>query len=332
MWEKRVQGIATCVKDTIPEEFIRPENEQPGITTVQGTFLEVPIIDLNNPDEEKVMHDIVEASCHWGMFQLVNHGIPNEAISKLQKVGKEFFELSLAEKELYAKPLGSIEGYGTSLQKEITGGKKAWADHLFHKIWPPSAINYKFWPKNPSTYREANEEYAEHMHGVVEKLFKYLALGLGLEGDELKDGVGGNELIYLMKINYYPPCPQPELALGVPPHTDMSSITILVPNEVQGLQAERDGQWYCVNYVPNALIIHIGDQLEVVSNGKYKAVLHRTTVTKDKTRISWPVFLEPPPEFGVRPHPKLVNEQNPPKYKTKKYKDYVYCKLNKILQ
>lgn len=59
---------------------------------------------------------------------------------------------------------------------------------------------------------------------------------------------------------------------------------------------------------------------------------HRTTVNKDRTRMSWPVFVEPPPEFELGPIPKLVNQQNQAKYKTKKYKDYVYCKLNKIPQ
>lgn len=69
-----------------------------------------------------------------------------------------------------------------------------------------------------------------------------------------------------------------------------------------------------------------------MSNGKYKSVLHRTTVNKDKTRISWPVFLEPPADHVVGPHPQLVNAVNQPKYKTKKYGDYVYCKINKLPQ
>lgn len=69
-----------------------------------------------------------------------------------------------------------------------------------------------------------------------------------------------------------------------------------------------------------------------MSNGIYKSVYHRTTVNKEKTRMSWPMFLEPPSEFEVGPIPKLINQDNPPKYKTKKYKDYVYCKLNKLPQ
>ncbi|KAK6246168.1 hypothetical protein SCA6_009258 [Theobroma cacao] len=330
---ERVQGIANFSTETIPEEFIRSTNEQPGLTTVQGTVLEVPVIDLSDPDEKKMLEAIIDASCNWGIFQVVNHGIPDEVIRKLQEAGKVFFELPQEEKELYAKPPGSqsIEGYGTKLQKELQG-KKAWVDHLFHKIWPPREINYQCWPKNPPSYREANEEYTKHMHGVVDKLFRCLSVGLGLEGHELKEAVGGENLVYLLKINYYPPCPRPDLALGVPSHTDMSSLTILVPNDVQGLQANRGGHWYDVKYIPNALIIHIGDQVEIASNGMYRSVLHRTTVNKEQTRISWPVFLEPPSDLEVGPHPKLVNEANPPKYKTKKYREYCYCKLNKIPQ
>ncbi|XP_059630785.1 flavonol synthase/flavanone 3-hydroxylase-like [Cornus florida] len=331
--EERVQAIASVSTD-IPPEFIRPENEQPGSTTRHGQVAEVPVIDFGNlQDEEKLVQLIMDASCEWGMFQIVNHDIPSDSISKLQEVGKQFFELPQEEKEVYSKSPGakSVEGYGTKLQKEVEG-KKGWVDHLFHKIWPPSAINYQFWPKNPPSYRETNEEYAKLMHVVVDKLLRTLSIGLGLEGHELKEAVGGDDLVYMLKINYYPPCPRPDLALGVVAHTDMSALTILVPNDVQGLQVFRDDYWYDVKYIPNALIIHIGDQIEILSNGKYKGVFHRSTVNKEKARMSWPLFLEPPSEFVVGPHPKLVNEENPPKYKTKKFTDYVYCKLNKIPQ
>uniref|UniRef100_F6H0U0 Fe2OG dioxygenase domain-containing protein n=2 Tax=Vitis vinifera TaxID=29760 RepID=F6H0U0_VITVI len=332
---ERVQAIAfsSLSEGTIPPEFIRSEKEEPAITTFHGYVPQVPTIDFSDPDEANLTRLIAVASMEWGIFQIVNHGIPFHVITSLQKVGREFFELSQEEKELYAKPPDSksIEGYGTKLQKEVEG-KKAWVDHLFHKVWPPSAINYHFWPKNPPSYRDANEEYTKCLRGVADRLFSRLSLGLGLDEDELKKSVGGDELTYLLKINYYPPCPRPDLALGVVAHTDMSSITMLVPNEVQGLQVFRDDHWFDVKYIPNALVIHIGDQLEILSNGKYRSVLHRATVNKEMTRMSWPVFLEPPPELAIGPLSKLINEENPPKYKEKKYCDYVYCKLNKIPQ
>jgi len=93
-----------------------------------------------------------------------------------------------------------------------------------------------------------------------------MSMGLGLEPNDLKEGTGGENLEYMMKINYYPPCPRPDLALGVPAHTDMSALTLLVPNEVPGLQICKDGSWYDVDYVPDAIVVHIGDQVEVCSN------------------------------------------------------------------
>ena len=113
--------------------------------------------------------------------------------------------------------------------------------------------------------RAVNEEYAQKMRRVVEKLFKCLSLGLGLEADVLKEGAGGEEIEYLLKINYYPPCPRPDLTLGVAPHTDLSAITVLVPNQVPGLQVFKDGLWFDAKYIPGALIIHIGDQIEVTN-------------------------------------------------------------------
>lgn len=150
----RVQAIASITKcmDTIPSEYIRSENEQPASTTLHGVVLQVPVIDI---DDTNVVKLISDASKEWGIFQVINHGIPDEVIANLQKVGKEFFEVvPQEEKEVIAKTPGSqnIEGYGTSLQKELEG-KRGWVDHLFHKIWPPSAINYRYWPKNPPSYR-----------------------------------------------------------------------------------------------------------------------------------------------------------------------------------
>nr|QBF29345.1 flavonol synthase [Crocus sativus] len=270
------------------------------------------------------------------MFQVINHSIPKEAIEELQSAGKHFFELSREEKESYgngkAKWARSFEGYGTNIHKDSEGMKKAWSDFLFHNVWPPSVISYDVWPRNPSSYRKANEDYARNLLPVVDGILSSLSVGLGLEKNALKDASGGDDLEMLMKINHYPPCPRPDLALGVPAHTDMSAITVLVPNDIPGLQLFKDGRWFDINYVPGALIIHIGDQIEILSNGRYKAVLHRARVNKDNVRFSWPVFCSPPPEMVVGPLPQLVSEENPPKFKAKKYKDYQYCKMNKLPQ
>lgn len=98
---------------------------------------------------------------------------------------------------------------------------------------------------------------------MADKLFTLLSLGLGVEGNVMKEAFGGEEVEYMLKINYYPPCPRPDLALGLTPHTDLSSLTILLPNEVPGLQVLKDERWIDAKYIPNALIVHIGDQIQV---------------------------------------------------------------------
>ncbi|MFS7921352.1 putative anthocyanidin synthase [Helianthus anomalus] len=64
--------------------------------------------------------------------------------------------------------------------------------------------------------------------------------------------------------------------------------------------------------VPDSLIVHIGDTIEILSNGKYKSVLHRGLVNKEKVRICWAVFCEPPEEkIILKPLPETVSEGEP---------------------
>jgi flavonol synthase len=66
-----------------------------------------------------------------------------------------------------------------------------------------------------------------------------------------------------------------------------------------------------------------------LSSGRYKAVIHRSRVHKEKTRMSWATFVEPPRELVVGPHQQLVTDDSPAKHKQPwKYKDYQYRKIN----
>jgi len=110
---------------------------------------------------------------------------------------------------------------------------------------------------------EVNEEYASHIKKLSEKIMEWLSEGLGLRHEALKEGLGGETIEYLMKINYYPPCPDPELVVGAPDHTDVNGITLLVANEALGLQAFKDNQWIDAEYTTSGIIVIIGDQFLV---------------------------------------------------------------------
>lgn len=158
-----------------------------------------------------------------------------------------------------------------------------------------------------------------------------LSIGLGLEEGRLEKEVGGMEdLLHQMKVNYYPKCPQPELALGVKAHTDVSALTFILHNMVPGLQLFYEGNWVTAKCVPNYIIMHIGDTIEFLSNGKYKNILHRGVVNKEKISISWVIFCEPPKEkIILKLQSETVNEADPPRYPPETLAQHMAHKLFK---
>ncbi|KAL0670922.1 hypothetical protein Bca4012_033626 [Brassica carinata] len=180
---------------------------------------------------------------------------------------------------------GYARKYTLDLEK-----RRGTVDQLFHNIWPPSAVN----PKNPQDYREVNAECTKHVKMLSEKIMEWLSEGLGLRREAINEVVGGE---YLLNVNYYPPCPHPDVIRGLNPHTDVSGLTLLITNEIPGFQVFKDDQLIEVEYIPFTVIVNISDQILRLSSGRYKSVLHQTTVDKERIRMlglpkirSWDLF------------------------------------------
>lgn len=86
----------------------------------------------------------------------------------------------------------------------------------------------------------------------------------GKDDDEetLKEFEDGS---HLMVVNCYPPCPEPELTLGMPPHSDYGFLTLVLQDEVQGLQIQSQNKWVTIEPVPNSFVVNVGDHLEVLN-------------------------------------------------------------------
>lgn len=94
---------------------------------------------------------------------------------------------------------------------------------------------------------------------------KVLSLNLGLEEGILQKSLGGEEVGACLRVNFYPRCPQPDLTLGLSSHSDPGGLTILLPDDdVPGLQVLKDEKWVTVKPIPNAFIVNIGDQIQVL--------------------------------------------------------------------
>jgi anthocyanidin synthase len=92
----------------------------------------------------------------------------------------------------------------------------------------------------------------------------------------------------------------------------------------------KDGRWITAECIPDTMIIHVGDALEILSNGRYKSVLHRGLVNKEKVRFSWVIFCEPPKEkVMLRPLEELITDEMPAKFAPRTFLQHIEQKLFK---
>lgn len=110
--------------------------------------------------------------------------------------------------------------------------------------------------------REVMIEYSEEVMKVGKLLFELLSEALVLNTNHLKDMDCTKSLLLLG--HYYPPCPQPDLTLGLTKHSDNSFLTVLLQDDhIGGLQVLHDKYWVDVPPVPGALVVNVGDLLQV---------------------------------------------------------------------
>lgn len=98
---------------------------------------------------------------------------------------------------------------------------------------------------------------------MAKEVLKAISMSLGLEENYIHKAMDLDLGSQLLVVNMYPPCPQPESAMGLPPHSDHGLLTLLVQNGLDGLQVMHNGKWVPINPLPQSLIVNIGDHMEV---------------------------------------------------------------------
>ncbi|KDP27711.1 hypothetical protein JCGZ_19834 [Jatropha curcas] len=306
----------------IPSNYIRPLSDRPNLSDVQISDGSIPLIDLegiNGPNRSLVIQQIGEACQCDGFFQVKNHGLPEHAVHKMLETATEFFRLPESERlKNYSDDPTKTTRLSTSFNVK-TEKVSNWRDFLRLHCYPLQDY-IKEWPSNPPSFRNNVAEYCTRVRVLVLTLLEAISESLGLERDYIDKSLSKHG--QHMAINYYPPCPQPQLTYGLPGHTDPNLITILLQDQVPGLQVLRNGKWVAVNPIPNTFIVNIGDQMQVISNGRYKSILHRAVVNCEKERISIPTFYCPSPDALIGPAEELVDAHHPAVYKHFTYAEY----------
>ncbi|ONK72912.1 uncharacterized protein A4U43_C04F24850 [Asparagus officinalis] len=314
------QLLSTGIKhNSLPESYIRPEAERPQLNEVQNDD-NIPVIDLSCPDKSQIINQVAHACESYGFFQVVNHGVTIELMLKMTAVAAEFFRLPAEEKmRLYSDDPAKKTRLSTSfnVRKEKVHN---WRDYLRLHCYPLEDF-VSDWPSKPTLFREVVSTYCKEIRQLGFRLLGLISLSLGLEEDYIERVLGEQE--QHMAINYYPRCPEPDLTFGLPAHTDPNALTILLQDRtVAGLQVRRNGLWFAVDPHPDAFVINIGDQLQALSNGKYKSIWHRAVVNSNKERMTIASFLCPCNSAVISPPVKLTANQSPAIYRSYTYDEY----------
>ncbi|KAK3412437.1 hypothetical protein EUGRSUZ_I01187 [Eucalyptus grandis] len=243
----------------------------------------------------------------------------------MEREAREFFGQSLEEKKKVRRDEKRVVGY---YETEHTKNVRDWKEVFDFTVKEPTLVPASpkdgeeaimewnnQWPEYPPGLREACEEYAQELEKLAYKLMGLIAQSLGLPANRFDEYYKDHTTF--VRLNHYPPCPAPHLALGVGRHKDSGALTILSQDDVGGLEVKRksDGEWVLVKPIPDAFIINVGDIIQVWSNDTYESVEHRVMVNSKKERFSIPFFFNPSHYVMVQPLKELTDEHNPPKYR-----------------
>ncbi|XP_021296096.1 protein SRG1-like [Herrania umbratica] len=312
---KSVLEIVRNDSQSVPERYIQEHKDRPLVSETLPASPEIPIIDFSllakGDGDERRKLDL--ASKEWGFFQITNDGVVDEVLHKMKSAVAAFFALPLEEKKKYAMAENDLHGYGqayvVSEQQKLD-----WCDIMALMTLPPESRNFKFWPHTFTRFQVggAVEVYSTQVQKVAEEINANLSLLMGMDRDGLKRLHG--KLKQLLRMNYYPPCSRPDLVLGISPHSDGGSLTLLLQDdEIIGLQIRHKEEWIPVKPIPNSLVMNIGNAVEILINGMYRSIEHRAITNEKKERISVTAFAFVDDELEIGPLDSMVDDLHRPR-------------------
>ena len=301
-----------------------------------GLAGQVPVIDIAaivadplSRDAADAVERIAVACRQWGFFQVIHHGVDAALIEATWRETDSFFHQPQAVKDSILRTKENPWGYYNNELTKNQRDRKEVFDYTREGVDPIYGSENR-WPALAPSFRDVLCRYRDAVTGLGISLLEAFCVGLDLPPDFMHASFVGNHTGFI-RLNYYPVADplegsavehQPVADLGVHHHTDAGALTVLLQDDVGGLQVFRDGFWHDIPPVPGAFVINTGDMMQVWSNDIYQAAIHRVLAMKSRDRYSIPFFFNPSADTDVSPLPSVVTGDRPARYRTVNWAEF----------
>jgi isopenicillin N synthase-like dioxygenase len=308
----------------LPNNFARTE-------AVEG--VEIPIVDFSvlrerphSEGELRALADELAATCRdVGFFYAEHHGIPDELFERARRATLDFFALPRERKdEVHISRSRNHRGYFPAFEENPLGAFekdcKEGFDMALEIPEDDPAVRAGLplhgpnsWPSSLPGFREALTDLYEALRGFSSDVVGLFARALHLPADYF-DQYTRKPMCQLRILRYPAGGDRSGSTVGAGAHTDYGLVSNIWQMDHTGLEIQRvDGTWVQAPTVDGTLVCPIGDAIDILTNGSWRATVHRVVHGGD-TRHSAAFFYDPDYGCPLVPLDRFVSEQFPARY------------------
>jgi isopenicillin N synthase-like dioxygenase len=333
---RATEAMATICRDKLLSDENQADIDNCPVADSDEFGKSVPVIDIAGltldstaSTAESAIGEIASACREWGFFQVVNHGISRSLIDREWQQTRNFFAQPMPGKEKILRTRDNPWGY---YNNELTKNQRDKKEVFDFTTDGPDPIysEENRWPDGLEDFPAVMREYLLACTKLSLQLLQAFCVGLKLPADFMHKDFATNHTGFI-RLNYYPvkdplegtDTPHQAVAnQGVHHHTDAGALTVLMQDDVGGLQVYKDGYWHDVPPIEGAFVINTGDMMQVWSNDYYHAAMHRVRAMEACDRYSIPFFFNPSAATRVDPLPTVISDDRPSRYRSIDWSEY----------
>jgi isopenicillin N synthase-like dioxygenase len=272
----------------------------------------VPLIDLTDlrvdptsAGARRGAEELGRGAHEHGCWYIGGHGVDPALDEAIAAEARRFFALPLADR-LAIENVNSpqFRGY-TRSGGEYTAGRPDRREQIDigpeddAPVLAPDSPRWmrlrgpNLWPSAQPSLRPAVEAWLAAMAEVGDLVLRALALALGQPIDHF-DPIVAPRSDFRLKIIGYPGSDDADEQQGLGAHRDAGFLSIILQDDVGGLQVHEDGVWHDVPHVTGTYVVNVGEMVQLLTHGYVGASMHRVvSPSSGRDRLSIAYFHNP---------------------------------------